>query len=174
MVLGNPKKQLENHKTSLGYLNTLQDVQGFCHCPKGSKGFRLGLGLSQKVSFGIDNYLTLKGSSRGTKTQLLASMTRHCWHQWQLNQHLYMHTHSQVRIRREREGTSSLKEKERELQKTSYSWVFPSCDIVLVTEIFLEILWGFILYGFLEEIICVLCILLCLLFFQLKILINLN
>ena len=67
---GEPEKQLGNRKTSLGYLNTLQGVQGFFHCPK---GFKLGLGQGQKVCLDTDTYLTLRGSSRETKT---------CWHQW--------------------------------------------------------------------------------------------
>ena len=55
-------------KTTYGYLNTLQ---GFWQCPKGSKGskgFKLGLGQGQKVSFDIYTYSTLKGTSRDTKT----------------------------------------------------------------------------------------------------------
>ena len=54
--------------TTYGYLNTLKGVLGFCHCPKGSKGFRLGLGQGQKVSLDTDTFLTFRGSSRGTKT----------------------------------------------------------------------------------------------------------
>ena len=42
-----------------------------------------------------------------------------------------------------RERTSSLEEKRREMQKTSYSWVFPSCDIVLVTNLSLRKFVGF-------------------------------
>ena len=48
--------QLENIEPAWGYLTTLQEVQGFCHCPKGSKGFMLGLGQSQKVSSDTDNH----------------------------------------------------------------------------------------------------------------------
>ena len=51
-----------------------------------------------------------------------------------------------------------MEERERELQKTSYSWVFPSCNIVLVMELFQGSLQGFLLYGFLGENLCVLCI----------------
>ena len=60
--------QLENIEPAWGYLTTLQEVLGFCHCPKGSKGFKLGLGQSQKVSFDADTYSTHKGSSMDTKT----------------------------------------------------------------------------------------------------------
>ena len=59
---------LGNHKATQGYWNTLQ---GFWQCTKGSKGFkgfRLGLGQSQKVFLDTDTYSTLKGSSRSTKT----------------------------------------------------------------------------------------------------------
>ena len=81
VVVGNQGHNWRTIEPTWGYLNTLQGVQGFCHCPKGSKGFRLGLGQIQKVSFDIDNYLTLKGSSRGTNTHLLTSMTMCYWHQ---------------------------------------------------------------------------------------------
>ena len=69
MVLGNQRNNSGTIEITQ-YLNTLKDVQGFCHCPKSSKGFRLGLEQCQKVSFEIDRLLTLKGSSRGTKTHL--------------------------------------------------------------------------------------------------------
>ena len=38
------------------------------HSLEGSNRFTLGLGNNQKVSFEIDGVITLKGSSRGTKT----------------------------------------------------------------------------------------------------------
>ena len=47
-----------------------------------------------------------------------------------------------------------MRERERGLQKTSSYWVFPSCDIVLVTELFSGSLRGFLLFVFSGENLC--------------------
>ena len=54
VVLGNQGNNWGTIEPTQRYLNTLQGVQGFCHCPKGSKGFKLGLGQDQKVSLNTD------------------------------------------------------------------------------------------------------------------------